>query len=106
MILIYHIIKQKQKEMTETGMRKIMKIAEGTVREEYIVTDIQMEENIMRRLEALGINSGTRLKLMNRKKNGTVIIKVRGTRWAVGRDIAEGIEVRPQETEEKVHGKH
>ena len=81
-----------------------MTILEGTVRKSYIVTDIQMEENIMRRLEALGINSGTRLQLMNRKKNGTVIIKVRGTRWAVGKDIAEGIGVTTEELEENVHG--
>lgn len=83
-----------------------MTILEGTVRENYIVTDICIEENITRRLEALGINSGTRLTLMNRKKNGTVIIKVRGTRWAVGKDIAEGIEVTSAETEENVHGSH
>lgn len=83
-----------------------MTILEGTVRENYIVTDIRMEENITRRLEALGINSGTHLKLMNRKKNGTVIIKVRGTRWAVGKDIAVGIEVTPGEMEENIHGSH
>ncbi len=83
-----------------------MTILEGTVRENYIVTDIQMEENITRRLESLGINSGTHLKLMNRKKNGTVIIKVRGTRWAVGKDIAVGIEVTPEEMEENIHGSY
>ena len=65
-----------------------MTILEGTVRKVYIVTDIVMNEAIMRRLEALGINSGTKLHMMNQKKNGTVIIKVRGTRWAMGRDIA------------------
>ena len=47
----------------------------------------------MRRLEALGINEGTRLTLMNRKKNGASIVKVRGTRWAIGREIAKGISV-------------
>lgn len=83
-----------------------MTILEGTVRENYIVTDIRMEENITRRLEALGINSGTHLRLMNRKKNGAVIIKVRGTRWAVGKDIAVGIEVTPGEMEENIHGSH
>lgn len=83
-----------------------MTILEGTVKEDYIVSDMQMEENIMRRLEALGINSGTHLKLMNRKKNGTVIIKVRGTRWAIGKDIAQGIEVTSKEMEEHIHGNH
>lgn len=81
-----------------------MTILEGKVKESYIVSDIQMEENIMRRLEALGINGGTHLTLLNRKKNGTVIIKVRGTRWAIGRDIAQGIEVEQNETEDNTHG--
>ena len=80
-----------------------MTILEGAVRKVYIVTDIVMNEAIMRRLEALGINSGTKLHMMNQKKNGTVIIKVRGTRWAMGRDIAGGIKVVPAEEGES-HG--
>ena len=77
-----------------------MTILDGTVKEFYTVTDVQIQENIMRRLEALGINSGARMQLMNRKKTGTVIIKVRGTRWAMGRDIAGGILVEPIAKEE------
>ena len=50
-----------------------MTILEGTVKHDYIVTDIVMDEMIMRRLEALGINSGTKLQMMNQKKNGTVM---------------------------------
>lgn len=56
-----------------------MTITEGHIDKSYIVTDISMEGPVMRRLEALGINSGTKLRLMNRKRNGTVIIKVRGS---------------------------
>lgn len=76
-----------------------MTILEGTIRHNYIVTELAMDKTIMRRLEALGINSGTRLEMMNQKKNGTVIIKVRGTRWAMGRDIAGGIQVVPADKE-------
>ena len=72
-----------------------MTIMDGSINGTYVVTDISMEGNIMRRLETLGINSGTKLQMMNRKRNGTVIIKVRGTRWAIGRDIAGGILVKP-----------
>lgn len=68
-----------------------MTILEGTIHGKYVVQDITIQENILRRLEALGIIPGTRLVLMNRKKNGTSIIKVRGTRWAIGREIAGGI---------------
>ncbi|MCI9080784.1 MAG: ferrous iron transport protein A [Lachnospiraceae bacterium] len=83
-----------------------MTILEGIIRHDYIVTDIVMDKTIMRRLEALGINSGSRLQMMNQKKNGTVIIKVRGTRWAIGRDIAGGIQVVPavQENKGDAHG--
>ena len=77
-----------------------MTIVDGMIDGTYIVTDISMEGPIMRRLESLCINSGTKLRLMNRKRNGTVIIKVRGTRWAIGKDIAGGILVNPAEGED------
>ncbi len=77
-----------------------MTIVDGMIDGTYIVTDISMEGPIMRRLESLGINSGTKLRLMNQKRNGTVIIKVRGTRWAIGKDIAGGILVNPAEGED------
>ncbi|MCI8860344.1 MAG: ferrous iron transport protein A [Lachnospiraceae bacterium] len=76
-----------------------MTILEGKVKHDYIVTDIVINETVMRRLESLGINSGTKLQMMNQKKNGTVIVKVRGTRWAIGRDIAGGIQVVTAEEE-------
>jgi len=59
----------------------------------YQVVGMQAEKKTMRRLEALGILEGTRMEVLNRKRNGTAIIKVRGTRWAFGSDIAAGIKV-------------
>lgn len=72
-----------------------MTILEGKTKHGYVVTGFTMEETIMRRLEALGIIEGTKLTVMNRKRNGAFIIKVRGTRWAIGKDIAQGILVEP-----------
>lgn len=57
----------------------------------YQVRTIEEKENVQRRLEALGILTGTRVLVLNQKKSGSTIIRVRGTRWALGRDIAEGI---------------
>lgn len=65
----------------------------------YRVLDIAEKENVQRRLEALGILSGTRVQILNQKKNGSTIIRVRGTRWALGRDIAGGILVEDCENE-------
>lgn len=46
-----------------------------------------------RRLEALGMLEGTQVCVVNRKKRGAMIIKIRGTRFAVGQSITEQIEV-------------
>lgn len=54
---------------------------------------ITVEDKIMRRLEALGFVKGTVVKVLNRKRYGAVIIKIRGTRIALGKAIAGGIEV-------------
>ena len=42
------------------------------------MADMKIEEDISRRLQALGLIEGTRLKLLNREKNGSLIIYVTG----------------------------
>ncbi|MEY8338182.1 FeoA family protein [Lachnospiraceae bacterium 62-35] len=69
------------------------KLYEGTKGSVYQVKSVMVDERLTRRLEALGVNEGTRIVLMNKKGSGTLIIKVRGTRLALGRRIAEGIEI-------------
>lgn len=71
-----------------------MKLHEGERGRTYIVYSVMVDDTITRRLEALGVNEMTPVVLMNKKGSGTVIIKVRGTRLALGRRIAEGIEIR------------
>lgn len=65
----------------------------------YQVKEIREKENVQRRLEALGILVGTRVQVLNQKRSGSTIIRVRGTRWALGRTIAAGIEVEDCEHE-------
>lgn len=72
----------------------IMKLHEGKKGKNYIVQDVMIEERLTRRLEALGVNERTRIRILNKKKSGTLIIKVRGTRLALGQKIADGIEVK------------
>lgn len=59
----------------------------------YVVKGLFVEEAVTRRLQALGLNDGTCLTVLNRKKKGALIIKVRGTRLALGKHISSGIEV-------------
>ena len=61
---------------------------------------VLVEQKITRRLEALGVNEQTPITIMNKKGSGTLIIKVRGTRLALGRRIAEGIDMREARPDE------
>ncbi|MCI9541989.1 MAG: ferrous iron transport protein A [Lachnospiraceae bacterium] len=71
-----------------------MTLYEGKIGSAYIVKGIHLKQNsIVRRLEALGLNEMTKLQIQNSKRRGALIIKVRGTRLAVGKQIAQGIEV-------------
>lgn len=76
-----------------------MTLFEGRKDAHYVVEGLFVEEGITRRLQALGLNDGTTVKVLNRKKNGAMIIKVRGTRLALGRHLTEKIEVGDQETD-------
>lgn len=70
-----------------------MKLHEGKIDRSYLVQSVMVEEKLTRRLEALGVNERTRIIVLNKKKSGTIIIKVRGTRLALGQKIADGIEI-------------
>lgn len=70
-----------------------MKLHEGEIGHTYIVHNVIVEEHLSRRLEALGVNEQTPVTILNKKGSGTLIIKVRGTRLALGQKIADGIGV-------------
>ncbi|MCI8838537.1 MAG: ferrous iron transport protein A [Hungatella sp.] len=71
-----------------------MRLNEGTVGKTYKVTDVCVDEQITRRLEALGVNEQTDITILNKKGSGSLIIKVRGTRLALGKKISDGIKVK------------
>ncbi len=61
--------------------------------ETALVESISLRDDTSRRLEMLGLTKGTAITLLNKKRGGAIIVKVRGTRYAFGREIADGIEV-------------
>lgn len=58
------------------------------------MTAIHLPENMERRLEALGMTLGTSVDVLNRKGKGILIIRLRGTRFALGYNITKNIQVR------------
>lgn len=59
----------------------------------YLIEGLYVEPAITRRLQALGLNDGTTVNVLNRKKHGALIIQVRGTRLALGKHISSNIEI-------------
>lgn len=68
-----------------------MTLADGKIGATYCVDRIDLPLKIKRRLEMLGMTWNSGVSVLNMKKNGAMIIKVRGTRFAIGRRLAEGI---------------
>lgn len=68
-----------------------MYLCDGKIGNKYKVEDIDLPVNIEKRLEALGMTRGTSIAVLNSKSQGVLIVKVRGTRFALGRNITKNI---------------
>lgn len=71
-----------------------MKLKQGENHKTYEVLDIQVELNLERRLEALGLTTGAMVTVLNNDKKGALTVKFRGTRFALGGRIADNISVK------------
>ena len=80
-----------------------MTLQEGNGGSRYKVRKLDLPVELERRLEALGLIEGTTVTVLRKKRRGAMIIKVRGTRFAVGWGISTHITVEPQERREN-HG--
>lgn len=70
-----------------------MTLQEGNAGSRYVVEKLDLPVTLERRLEALGLIEGTTILVMRKKRHGAMIIKVRGTRFAVGWGISTHIRV-------------
>lgn len=76
-----------------------MNVSQAQKGRTYLVKKVNLEGNIERRLEMLGMTDQVKLMVLNNKNQGAVIIKVRGTRFAIGKEIADAIEIEEIENE-------
>ncbi|SET25600.1 FeoA family protein [[Clostridium] polysaccharolyticum] len=74
-----------------------MQLAECRKDTSYIVQKMSLGLETNRRLQALGVTKGTKITVLNRKKSGSVIFFVRGSRLAIGKEIAQALEVKESE---------
>ncbi len=70
-----------------------MTLRDGEKGKGYRVLDVSLGRAAKIRLEALGMTNGTTVFIMNKKRNGSMVVKVRGTRFAFGSGIAGAVAV-------------
>ncbi len=70
-----------------------MTLDKGTIGETYTVKKMDLPEQVEHRLEAIGMTLGGKVSVLGGKDKGTLILKVRGARFAMGRGITQKIEV-------------
>lgn len=70
-----------------------MTVKDGKIGDSYVIRNLSLENETAYRLQALGMTEGTKITILNNKRKGAVIFRVRGTRIAVGKEIAKAIEI-------------
>ena len=71
-----------------------MTLKQGKNNKTYQVLSINIELLLERRLEALGLTEGAKITILNNNKKGALTARFRGTRFALGKIIADHIEVK------------
>ena len=74
-----------------------MYLKDAQIGRTYIVEEISLPFQMGRWLEALGMTRQTPISVLNRKGKGILIIKLRGTRFALGYNITKNIQVKEGE---------
>lgn len=74
-----------------------MNLSDTKINHEYIIQEINTDKCTKARLYSLGVLKGTKVKILNRRNNGATILKVRGTRLGIDKEITEAIEIAEKE---------
>ena len=70
-----------------------MTLKDAQVGKRYRIEKLMLDQPIKQRLESMGLIEGTNVRKINEVFDGSIIFIVRGTRLAIGKDLAEQIGV-------------
>lgn len=70
-----------------------MRLIEGQLGGVYRVKASEVPKALHRRLEALGMTMEATIKIIHKKRNGSMVVVLRGSRFAIGKGIAQRIMV-------------
>lgn len=72
-----------------------MKLSQGNKEQTYTIKELSVPKQTQDRLQSLGMTQDTSIEIVQKKHNGTMVINLRGTRFALGDQITKNIEVAP-----------
>ena len=68
-----------------------MNLSETKINHEYIIDKINIDKCTSIRLQILGVLKGTHILVINKMKSGAIILKVRGTRLGIDKEVVNSI---------------
>lgn len=69
-----------------------MKLSEGRIGKSYKILGFESTPvSTERRLESLGMTPGTSVDVLNNKSRGTIILRMRESRYAIGKTVTKHI---------------
>jgi len=71
-----------------------MTLFDGKVNGKYIVESVDVNIKTKKRLQDMGITQGVSIKIMSKLGEHAYILRIRGSRVALGRDITDKIIVK------------
>ncbi len=70
-----------------------MYLSGGQVGKKYIIKSIFLEDKLKYRLQVLGLIKNTKIEILNKSFRNSLVLKVRGTKLAVGKKIIDAIKI-------------
>lgn len=80
-----------------------MTVSDSEIGKIYTVQEIRLDDKTKQRLEVIGMTGENHIEIINRARSGAVIVRVRGSRFALGKKIADNIFIEGGETGGKQH---
>lgn len=74
-------------------MVRKMYLCDAQIGQKVRVVSVDLDVRAARRLQALGMIAGTVVTILHKKGSGTLILDLRGTRFALGSDMTRKIGV-------------
>lgn len=70
-----------------------MSLTKVSIGEKVVLNNISYGLNLKKKLQDMGLTPGVKFSIISKTNSGPIIIEVRGSRLALGRGIAEKIDV-------------